>query len=272
MPRPVLVRQQPQLRLDHRQDLRHHRGDDARLVVVVLRRRLLRRLVHGGRAHLPRGTGVGVWGHRSPVNWGWPIVNFVFWIGIGHAGTLISAILCLLRQKWRTSINRAAEAMTIFAVVCAGIFPVFHVGRVWFAWFLFPAPELQLHLAELPLAAGVGRVRGLDLRHGLGAVLVRRHDPGPRRCCATASPPPARRLRAWLYGLFAMGWRGSNRALEQLRDGLPDPGRHRDAARALGAHHRVLRLRRLADPRLAHDDLPAVLRRRARSSRASAWC
>ena len=74
-------------------------------------------------------TGVGVWGHRSPVNWAWDIVNFVFWIGIGHAGTLISAILCLLRQKWRTSINRSAEAMTIFAVVCAGIFPVFHLGR-----------------------------------------------------------------------------------------------------------------------------------------------
>jgi hypothetical protein len=86
-------------------------------------------------------VGVGVWGHRTPVSWGWPIVNFVFWIGIGHAGTLISAILCLLRQKWRTSINRAAEAMTIFAVVCAGIFPVFHVGRVWYAWFLFPIPN-----------------------------------------------------------------------------------------------------------------------------------
>ncbi|MBT5170586.1 MAG: polysulfide reductase NrfD, partial [Opitutales bacterium] len=86
-------------------------------------------------------TGTGVWGLANPANWGWAIVNFVFWIGIGHAGTLISAILCLLRQKWRTSINRAAEAMTIFAVVCAGIFPVFHVGRVWMAWFLFPIPN-----------------------------------------------------------------------------------------------------------------------------------
>ena len=86
-------------------------------------------------------TGVGVWGHANPVNWAWDIVNFVFWIGIGHAGTLISAILCLLRQKWRTSINRAAEAMTIFAVVCAAIFPVFHVGRVWYAWYLFPIPN-----------------------------------------------------------------------------------------------------------------------------------
>ncbi len=86
-------------------------------------------------------TGVGVWGLNNPIAWGWAIVNFVFWIGIGHAGTLISAILCLLKQNWRTSINRAAEAMTIFAVVCAGIFPLFHVGRVWFAWWLFPLPN-----------------------------------------------------------------------------------------------------------------------------------
>lgn len=86
-------------------------------------------------------TGVGVWGLNTPIGWGWAIVNFVFWIGIGHAGTLISAILCLLKQSWRTSINRAAEAMTIFAVICAGIFPLFHVGRVWFAWWLFPLPN-----------------------------------------------------------------------------------------------------------------------------------
>jgi len=86
-------------------------------------------------------TGTGTWGLRSPVGWGWAIVNFVFWVGIGHAGTLISAILCLLRQKWRTSINRAAEAMTIFAVMCAGIFPLFHVGRVWFGWWLLPLPN-----------------------------------------------------------------------------------------------------------------------------------
>ena len=86
-------------------------------------------------------TGVGVWGLNNPVAWGWAIVNFVWWVGIGHAGTLISAILCLLRQKWRTSINRASEAMTIFAVMCAGIFPAVHVGRVWFAWWLFPIPN-----------------------------------------------------------------------------------------------------------------------------------
>jgi Ni/Fe-hydrogenase subunit HybB-like protein len=85
-------------------------------------------------------AGVGVWGLNHPIMWGWAIVNFVWWIGIGHAGTLISAILFLLRQRWRTSINRAAEAMTIFAVMCAGIFPVIHIGRVWFAGGCFRCP------------------------------------------------------------------------------------------------------------------------------------
>ena len=93
-------------------------------------------------------TGVGVWGNNSPVFWAFDIVNFVFWVGIGHAGTLISAILFLFRQNWRTSINRAAEAMTIFAVICAGIFPGIHVGRVWFAYWLAPYPSQ--HLAMWP--------------------------------------------------------------------------------------------------------------------------
>ena len=86
-------------------------------------------------------TGVGVWGNNSPVFWGWPIVNFVFWVGIGHAGTLISAILFLFRQQWRTSINRMAEAMTIFAVMCAGLFPGIHVGRIWLVYWLAPYPN-----------------------------------------------------------------------------------------------------------------------------------
>ena len=77
--------------------------------------------------------GIGIWGVNIPVGWGWAIVNFVFWVGIGHAGTLISAILFLLRQRWRTSINRFAEAMTLFAILCALIFPGIHVGRIWVA-------------------------------------------------------------------------------------------------------------------------------------------
>src|SRR5215475_4721837 len=86
--------------------------------------------------------GTGIWGINQPVGWGFAIINFVWWIGIGHAGTLISAILLLLRQTWRTSINRFAEAMTLFAVMCAGIFPLIHTGRPWLAaYWLFPYPS-----------------------------------------------------------------------------------------------------------------------------------
>jgi len=86
-------------------------------------------------------TGVGVWGNNNSIDWAFDIINFVFWVGIGHAGTLISAILYLFRQNWRTGINRFAEAMTIFAVVCAGLYPALHIGRVWLAYWLFPIPN-----------------------------------------------------------------------------------------------------------------------------------
>ena len=86
-------------------------------------------------------TGIGIWGINIPVGWGFDIINFVWWIGIGHAGTLISAILLLLRQEWRTSINRFAEAMTLFAVACAGLFPLLHIGRPWLAYWLLPYPN-----------------------------------------------------------------------------------------------------------------------------------
>src|ERR1700734_79600 len=85
--------------------------------------------------------GVGIWGVTIPIGWGFAIINFVWWIGIGHAGTLISAILLLLRQSWRNSINRFAEAMTLFAVACAGMFPVLHMGRPWLAYWLFSYPH-----------------------------------------------------------------------------------------------------------------------------------
>ncbi len=86
-------------------------------------------------------TGVGVWGLNKTVDWGWDITNFVWWVGIGHAGTLISAVLLLFRQKWRTAVNRSAEAMTIFAVICAGIFPVLHMGRPWVIFWALPLPN-----------------------------------------------------------------------------------------------------------------------------------
>ena len=120
-------------------------------------------------------TGIGIWGNNVPVGWAFDIINFVWWIGIGHAGTLISAILLLFKQQWRMSISRFAEAMTIFAVACAAIFPIFHTGRPWLAaYWLFPYPEHDGPVAAVPQPAHLGRVRGLDLRDGLGRVLVRR--------------------------------------------------------------------------------------------------
>jgi molybdopterin-containing oxidoreductase family membrane subunit len=156
------------------------------------------------------GTGVGVWGHANPVNWAWDIVNFVFWIGIGHAGTLISAILCLLRQKWRTSINRAAEAMTIFAVVCAAIFPVFHVGRVWMAWYLFPIPNANYIWQNFrsPLEWDVFAVSTYGTVSVLFWYIGLIPDLGTLRDRFTAA---GKLLKARIYGFFAMGWRGSNR-------------------------------------------------------------
>ncbi|MEL6669723.1 MAG: NrfD/PsrC family molybdoenzyme membrane anchor subunit, partial [Bacteroidota bacterium] len=88
-------------------------------------------------------VGIGSWNLNRTINWSWDITNFVWWVGIGHAGTLISAILLLFRQKWRTGVNRAAEAMTIFAVVCAGQFPLIHMGRLWLAFFIFPYPNTR---------------------------------------------------------------------------------------------------------------------------------
>jgi molybdopterin-containing oxidoreductase family membrane subunit len=152
-------------------------------------------------------TGVGVWGHRNPVNWAWDIVNFVFWIGIGHAGTLISAILCLLRQKWRTSINRSAEAMTIFAVVCAAIFPVFHVGRIWYAWYLFPLPNSNFIWQNFrsPLEWDVFAVSTY------GTVSVLFWYVGMIPDLATLRDRAVIKWKQVFYGILAMGWRNSSR-------------------------------------------------------------
>ena len=151
--------------------------------------------------------GVGVWGLMIPVAWAWDITNFVFWIGIGHAGTLISAILFLLRQRWRTSINRAAEAMTIFAVMCALLFPGIHVGRVWVAYWMFPLPNqmgvwpnFRSPLLWDVFAVSVyGTVSLLFWYVGLIPDLAMMRD---RAKTST---------RKFVYGLFALGWRGSMR-------------------------------------------------------------
>jgi molybdopterin-containing oxidoreductase family membrane subunit len=154
------------------------------------------------------GTGVGVWGLGHPVMWGFAIVNFVWWIGIGHAGTLISAILFLLRQRWRTSINRAAEAMTIFAVMCAGIFPLIHIGRVWLGWWLFPLPNANGPIwpqFRSPLMWDVFAVSTYF------TVSVLFWYVGLIPDLAIIRDRAKTRIRKFCYGLFALGWTGSNR-------------------------------------------------------------
>jgi Ni/Fe-hydrogenase subunit HybB-like protein len=152
-------------------------------------------------------TGIGIWGNNQPVAWGWAITNFVFWIGIGHAGTLISAILFLLRQRWRTSINRAAEAMTLFAVMCAGIFPVFHVGRFWMAWFLAPIPNANAIWQNFksPLLWDVFAVSTYFLVSVIFWYLGLVPD------LATIRDRCKPGIKKFLYGTFALGWRGGNR-------------------------------------------------------------
>jgi Ni/Fe-hydrogenase subunit HybB-like protein len=149
--------------------------------------------------------GVGLFGIMIPVAWGFAIVNFVWWIGIGHAGTLISAILLLLRQKWRQSINRFAEAMTLFAVACAGLFPLIHLGRPWFAYWLFPYPSTMGIQPQFrsPLVWDVFAVSTYFTVSLLFWFLGLIPD------LATLRDRARGRLPRFIYGMLAMGWRGS---------------------------------------------------------------
>ena len=208
-------------------------------------------------------TGVGVWGNNSPVFWAFDITNFVFWIGIGHAGTLISAILFLFRQKWRTAINRSAEAMTIFAVTCAGLFPAIHVGRVWFVYWLAPYPNQMSVWPNFrsPLLWDVFAVSTYATVSALFWYLGMIPDLATLRDRATQP------LRQVAYGAFALGWRGLGPAVARLRAGVPDPGRPGHAVgaeRPLGRQHRLCR-----GPvaRLAFDDFSALFRGRGHLQR-----
>jgi Ni/Fe-hydrogenase subunit HybB-like protein len=172
-------------------------------------------------------TGIGTWGMNNAVDWAWDITNFVFWIGIGHAGTLISAILCLLKQKWRTAVNRSAEAMTIFAVICAATFPGIHIGRQWMAWFLFPIPNANAIwpnfksplLWDVFAVSTYGTVSALFWYMGMipdfatlrdrADLRLRRNPEGPRVLPFLSLRTDA--VRAYVYGFLALGWRFSSR-------------------------------------------------------------
>jgi Ni/Fe-hydrogenase subunit HybB-like protein len=152
--------------------------------------------------------GVGIWGINIPIGWGFAIINFVWWIGIGHAGTLISAILLLLRQDWRTSINRFAEAMTLFAVACAGIYPIFHTGRPWYAiYWLFPYPNTMGLWPQWrsPLIWDVFAVSTYATVSALFWFVGLVPDLATLRDRAKSKPFKI------VYGMLAMGWRGSAR-------------------------------------------------------------
>lgn len=152
-------------------------------------------------------TGIGIWGNNQPVGWAFDIINFVWWIGIGHAGTLISAILLLMRQNWRTSINRFAEAMTLFAVACAGMFPLLHTGRPWLAYWLLPYPNVMNMWPQFrsPLMWDVFAVSTyltvsavfwfVGLVPDLASYRDRAKNPWMKR----------------LFGALSLGWRGSAR-------------------------------------------------------------
>jgi Ni/Fe-hydrogenase subunit HybB-like protein len=152
--------------------------------------------------------GIGSWGNNVPVGWAFDIINFVWWIGIGHAGTLISAILLLFQQKWRTSINRFAEAMTLFAVMCALIFPLLHTGRPWFAaYWLFPYPSIQGIWPQFksPLVWDVFAVSTYFTISLLFWFLGLIPDLAALRDSSKS------KTARFVYGLFAMGWRGAGR-------------------------------------------------------------
>jgi molybdopterin-containing oxidoreductase family membrane subunit len=152
-------------------------------------------------------TGVGVWGENNAANWAWDITNFVFWIGIGHAGTMIAAILYLTRQKWATGINRAAEAMTIFAVMCAGIYPGVHVGRAWMAWYLAPIPNGNAIWPNFrsPLLWDVFAVSTYL------SVSIMFWYVGLIPDVAAMRDRVKNKILKYFYAVFCLGWRGSAR-------------------------------------------------------------
>ena len=202
--------------------------------------------------------GIGIWGNNVPVGWAFEITNFVWWIGIGHAGTLISAILLLLKQAWRTSINRFAEAMTLFAVVCAGLFPAIHTGRPWLDYWLLPYPNTmgvwpQFRSPIMWDVFAVSTYATVSLLFWFVGLIPD---------LATLRDRSQSKTGRFIYGMLAMGWRGSALHWHRyetaylLLAGLATP--------LVVSVHTVVSFDFAVAiiARLAHDDLPAVFRRR----------
>jgi molybdopterin-containing oxidoreductase family membrane subunit len=153
-------------------------------------------------------TGIGTWGLNRTVGWGFDITNFVFWVGIGHAGTLISAVLFLFRQRWRTAVNRSAEAMTIFAVMCAGLFPLIHMGRPWLAYWVFPYPNFRGPLWINFRSALCWDVFAVSTYFIISLTFW---YIGMVPDLATLRDRTRTSFRKRLFGWFSLGWNGSTR-------------------------------------------------------------
>ena len=201
--------------------------------------------------------GIGVFGNNTSVVWGFPIANYVWWIGLGNAGTLISSLLVLTRQSWRATVSRFAEAMTLFAVSIAGLFPIFHLGRPLYFYWLAPYPDTMRRLAAMAQRARLGLLGDHQLSDFLDRLLVRRRPSRFRDGARPLEWRMAEDLRsrgAWLARL------GQTLApLPSLADHARGVG---DAARLLGPFHRRPRFRREPDARMARADFPALFRRR----------
>jgi len=157
-------------------------------------------------------TGIGTWGLNNTIGWAFDITNFVFWIGIGHAGTLISAVLFLFRQRWRTAVNRSAEAMTIFAVMCAGLFPLIHMGRPWLAYWMAPYPNLRGSLwinFRSPLVWDFFAIATYFIISLIFWYIGMIPD------LATIRDRTKSKLRRWLTGTMSLGWDGSTRTWQR---------------------------------------------------------
>lgn len=165
-------------------------------------------LVGGYSIYITVSKGIGTWGVNNTVGWGWAIVNFVWWIGIGHAGTAFSIFLLILRQKWRTSINRSAEAMTVFAVMCAALFPALHMGRIWLAFYIFPYPNTRGPLwvnFNSPLFWDFTAITAYLLISASFWYMGMLPDLG------TIRDRTKSKIKKALYGFFSLGWTGSSR-------------------------------------------------------------
>ncbi len=213
-------------------------------------------------------TGVGVWGNNHPVGWAWDITNFVFWIGIGHAGTLISAIL-FPHAAEMAHVNQPRRRGDD-ALCCHLRRPLsgLHVGRVWMAWFLAPVPNANGIWQNFRSPLLLGRLRGLDVFHRLSPLLV--HRPHSR---SRHAPRPREHEDSQIH-LRHHGPRLARRepAVEALRDGLPRPRGPLHATRPVGALGRIVRLCHISHPRLARRQSSRHISLRAQSSAASRWC